>query len=288
MPSSVAATGRRITSGETSSTSAIDGVANNIASVAGIICDIEGLHRQAILSKRSTYIDPHTKFTVFTELTHLKRGKCCGNKCRHCPYGWSNVRGDCGEASTNPRAISGDQIGTARLVQRILEGTYYEAVDERHSSRESMTQSRTSTEETTSARLKEGNHARTQIMIGSGKGGSSGGAFTSKNVPYTRQGDSGTSQLFTGERRSKDDILFEALGTVDELCSVVGVVYAELNASSHKKQQPPSSGDDAIVEEDAAAVSETKHYKDLPEQLLDVMSRLFDVGSHIAKPPPRD
>ena len=24
---------------------------------------------------------------VFTEWFHLKKGKCCGNGCRHCPYG---------------------------------------------------------------------------------------------------------------------------------------------------------------------------------------------------------
>lgn len=24
--------------------------------------------------------------TVFTEAYHLRRGHCCGNKCRHCPY----------------------------------------------------------------------------------------------------------------------------------------------------------------------------------------------------------
>jgi hypothetical protein len=23
---------------------------------------------------------------VFTALFHLDRGRCCGNKCRHCPY----------------------------------------------------------------------------------------------------------------------------------------------------------------------------------------------------------
>ncbi|GIW25855.1 MAG: hypothetical protein KatS3mg069_2122 [Meiothermus sp.] len=23
---------------------------------------------------------------VFTEVYHLKRGYCCGSKCRHCPY----------------------------------------------------------------------------------------------------------------------------------------------------------------------------------------------------------
>jgi hypothetical protein len=26
-------------------------------------------------------------YLVFTEAYHLKRGHCCKNKCRHCPYG---------------------------------------------------------------------------------------------------------------------------------------------------------------------------------------------------------
>ncbi|MGE0132597.1 MAG: DUF5522 domain-containing protein [Blastocatellales bacterium] len=25
-------------------------------------------------------------FIVFTRLYHLKRGYCCGSRCRHCPY----------------------------------------------------------------------------------------------------------------------------------------------------------------------------------------------------------
>ena len=28
---------------------------------------------------------------VMTEAFHLKRGYCCGNKCRHCPYDYENV-----------------------------------------------------------------------------------------------------------------------------------------------------------------------------------------------------
>jgi cob(I)alamin adenosyltransferase len=94
----------------------------------------------------------------------------------------------------------------------------------------------------------------------SGKGGRHGGQYTKKNVPYTRKGDQGTSQLLTGERRSKADDAFEAMGTVDELCTVVGVAHAELLSV------------DANI------------YGELPEWLLDVMSRLFDLGSHVAKP----
>jgi len=28
---------------------------------------------------------------IMTEAYHLKRGSCCGNKCRHCPYNYNNV-----------------------------------------------------------------------------------------------------------------------------------------------------------------------------------------------------
>lgn len=31
-------------------------------------------------------------FLVFTEQYHLKRGYCCGNRCKHCPFGHEAVR----------------------------------------------------------------------------------------------------------------------------------------------------------------------------------------------------
>ena len=34
------------------------------------------------------------KSVVFTALFHLKRGKCCGNKCRHCPYEPKHEKGN--------------------------------------------------------------------------------------------------------------------------------------------------------------------------------------------------
>ncbi|HEY5751415.1 MAG TPA: DUF5522 domain-containing protein [Chryseolinea sp.] len=33
-------------------------------------------------------------FVVFTEAYHLKRGYCCKNGCRHCPYGFKKKSND--------------------------------------------------------------------------------------------------------------------------------------------------------------------------------------------------
>lgn len=153
-----------------------------------------------------------------------------------------------GPSPAQVRAVrSGDVVQTGRLVRRIMDGTYYDD------------------EDSLDVETSESNSSREQQLptAAKGSGGRAGGTLTSKNVPYTRSGDMGVSQLFTGERRSKDDILFEAMGTVDELCSTVGVVYALIIETS-------GEGD--------------VNFGELPLQLLDVMSRLFDVGSHIARP----
>jgi hypothetical protein len=39
---------------------------------------------------RDYYIDAHQMY-VFTSHYLLRRGKCCGSGCRHCPYGHENV-----------------------------------------------------------------------------------------------------------------------------------------------------------------------------------------------------
>lgn len=50
------------------------------------------LHKEACLAKQDFYQDPKTGYQVFTEHAHLKRGKCCGGGCRHCPYNHANVK----------------------------------------------------------------------------------------------------------------------------------------------------------------------------------------------------
>jgi diphthamide synthase (EF-2-diphthine--ammonia ligase) len=56
--------------------------------------DFDTLHRAACAVGSHTYADPVTRYTVFTELAHLARGKCCGSGCRHCPYAHENVKAD--------------------------------------------------------------------------------------------------------------------------------------------------------------------------------------------------
>ncbi|XP_068098755.1 uncharacterized protein C1orf53 homolog [Hyperolius riggenbachi] len=49
-------------------------------------------HEAACMAGQEGYSDPHTGYFVFTRLAHLRRGKCCGSACRHCPYGQENVK----------------------------------------------------------------------------------------------------------------------------------------------------------------------------------------------------
>jgi len=48
-------------------------------------------HRIACESGDDTYADPATGYRVFTEQALRRRGDCCGNACRHCPFGHIKV-----------------------------------------------------------------------------------------------------------------------------------------------------------------------------------------------------
>ena len=61
-------------------------VSRKAARAAAFSTEIEDAHTTACSNKQNTYKDPATGYTVFTEYAHIKRGTCCGNICRHCPY----------------------------------------------------------------------------------------------------------------------------------------------------------------------------------------------------------
>lgn len=48
-------------------------------------------HRTACLKQQKGYMDPSTNLFVMTEWFLRSRGKCCGNGCRHCPFGRSSA-----------------------------------------------------------------------------------------------------------------------------------------------------------------------------------------------------
>lgn len=50
---------------------------------------------------------------------------------------------------------------------------------------------------------------------------------------YTKKGDDGTTGLLYGGRVDKDDLRTSAYGTVDELCSALGLARAELTGDLH-------------------------------------------------------
>jgi cob(I)alamin adenosyltransferase len=185
-------------------------------------------------------------------LIHLERGKCCGNQCRHCPYGWTNVPNPSIRRLSN--ITSGDPTSIQQRLREIAQRQNEFAATH-------ITNNNNDVDKKKKKRV----------------GGTHGGRLTEKNVPYTKTGDSGTSQLLTGERRTKNDVAFEAMGSVDELCSAVGVAHSLLVERLQEQEQTKginsSNGHANVVD-----------YGDLPEWLLQVMSRLFDAGSHIAKP----
>ncbi len=47
--------------------------------------DMSGFSKRSKMDPEDYYMSPDG-YLVFTEKYHLKRGYCCGNGCKHCPY----------------------------------------------------------------------------------------------------------------------------------------------------------------------------------------------------------
>ncbi|KAI8845799.1 hypothetical protein BJ741DRAFT_585842 [Chytriomyces cf. hyalinus JEL632] len=54
--------------------------------------EIEECHKAACNAEQAFYTDPKTGYSVMTAWYLAQRKQCCGNACRHCPYGHANVK----------------------------------------------------------------------------------------------------------------------------------------------------------------------------------------------------
>lgn len=91
-----------------------------------------------------------------------------------------------------------------------------------------------------------------------------------KKRSYTRTGDKGTTSLFNGEKRLKNDEYICALGDVDELNSFVGLAAEHVNDLSYRCPH-----------------AEGRFPHDLHgiwDYLGEIQARLLDIGSAIATP----
>lgn len=65
------------------------------------------MHKACCERKKDCYVDPTTGLTTFTR-PFLEVAPCCGESCRHCPYGHSACRRDFGASSRHSSPLGGD------------------------------------------------------------------------------------------------------------------------------------------------------------------------------------
>ncbi|GMH87772.1 hypothetical protein TL16_g10959, partial [Triparma laevis f. inornata] len=233
------------------------------------------------------YIDPASGYRVIPTHVHSKRGMCCGNRCRHCPFGWSNVPGlsdqKVEERLAVWRARVGGKEGEAPLAEKKkkIKRVHPPAVNCDLNTSVPITS--VNCDLNTSVPIYSPNcDLNTSVPISSHNcdlDSQSIAEIKLANVPYTRGGDFGFTSI-TGLpgsgnqvrasssggplRVSKGSDVVECLGATDEICSAVGVVY------SHVEELIELDLEDNVL------------LKARKAELEDIIERLFDIGAILA------
>ncbi|BBM47694.1 ATP/cobalamin adenosyltransferase [Leptotrichia wadei] len=79
---------------------------------------------------------------------------------------------------------------------------------------------------------------------------------------YTKYGDEGFTRLYGGQRVSKTHVRVEAYGTMDEVCSLLGVIVAEIREDEKLNSM----------------------LGEIREECENIQQQLFDCGSDLATP----
>ncbi|KAG0255601.1 hypothetical protein BG011_005042 [Mortierella polycephala] len=109
---------------------------------------------------------------------------------------------------------------------------------------------------------------------------------------YTKTGDKGTSALFTGERRLKDDVVFDALGNVvkperfSETCAIEIVFHRKTNVEFVVRGNLGTNDEltSAIGLAREFCLDQGENVQGIVGQLEQIQCLLQDVGSNIATP----
>ncbi len=107
---------------------------------------------------------------------------------------------------------------------------------------------------------------------------------------YTKTGDGGTTSLFGGKRTEKTSIKIEAVGTVDELNSVIGVILTDEIFASLRGAKQRSNLEIAkrsLSRDSFASLRMTLEgpaMTDTRNKLLRIQNELFVIGSNLATP----
>jgi len=205
------------------------------------------LQREAVRRQLDNYYDPATGYEVFTA-HHLKTRECCGSSCRHCPWGHRNVPGKRAAAAaaaaaatlpTDTDAVHGEAPPTLQPTQATASCGIGRPSD--------------ACRATPAVELPESRRDAALACAG----------LPPKSRLYTRKGNAGWGSLYNEQCLLKSDPIYEAIGTIDELNSSVGL------ASQLLAPLP------------AAASSS---FTELAAQLETVQDWLLDVGSALCTP----